>query len=62
MTTVNPLTGLPVGTVPLNEALGQAGLEFLQGIAAGRYPMPPMSAVILVAPLEIEGIHNDRFD
>jgi len=54
MTAINPLTGLPVGTVPLNEALGQAGLEFLQGIAAGRYPMPPMSAVIPVAPLEIE--------
>ena len=54
MTTSNPLTGLPVGTVPLKEVLGQAGVEFLQGISAGRYPMPPMSAVIPVAPLEIE--------
>jgi uncharacterized protein (TIGR00369 family) len=54
MTTSNPLTGLPVGTVPLKEVHRQAGLEFLRGIAAGRYPMPPMSAVIPVAPLEIE--------
>jgi len=54
MPPVNPLTGLPVGTVPLKEALGQAGLEFLRGILAGRYPMPPMSAVIPVAPLEVE--------
>src|SRR5258708_20130333 len=54
MPTVNPLTGLPVGTVPLKEVLGQAGLEFLRGILAGRYPMPPMSAVIPVAPLEVE--------
>lgn len=54
MTTLNPLTGLPVGTVPLKDVLGQAGLEYLQGIAAGRYPMPPMSAVIPIAPLEIE--------
>jgi hypothetical protein len=54
MTPVDPLTGLPVGTVPLKEVLSQAGVEFLQGISAGRYPMPPMSAVIPVAPVEIE--------
>ena len=54
MTANNPLTGLPVGTVPLKEVHGQAGLEFLRGISAGRYPMPPMSAVIPIAPLEIE--------
>jgi uncharacterized protein (TIGR00369 family) len=54
MTMHNPLTGLPVGTVPLDEVLGQPGLDFLQGIAARRYPMPPMSAVIPVVPLEIE--------
>lgn len=51
---VNPLTDLPVGIVPLKEVLGQPGLEFLNGIAAGRYPMPPMAAVIPVAPLEAE--------
>lgn len=54
MTATNPLTGLPVGTVPLKQVHSQAGLEFLRGISAGRYPMPPMSAVIPVAPLEIE--------
>jgi len=49
------LTGrLTYGVVPLRDVLGQTGLEFLQGIAAGRYPMPPMSAVIPLAPLEIE--------
>src|SRR5258706_6694717 len=69
MPTVNPLTGLPVGTVPLKEVLGQAGLEFLRGISAGRYPMPPMSAVIPVAPLEVElgravfrALPEERFD
>src|SRR5467141_1939710 len=54
MATDKPLSRLTVGVVPLDEALGQAGLEFLQGILAGRYPMPPMSAVIPIAPLEIE--------
>jgi uncharacterized protein (TIGR00369 family) len=54
MTMHNPLTGLAVGTVPLDEVLGQPGLDFLQGVAARRYPMPPMSAVIPVVPLEIE--------
>jgi uncharacterized protein (TIGR00369 family) len=54
MNTLNPLTGLPVGTVPLKDVLGQPGVEFLKGIAAGRYPMPPMSAVIPVAPIEVE--------
>jgi uncharacterized protein (TIGR00369 family) len=51
---VNPLTDLPVGTVPLDEVLSQPGLDFLNGIAAGRYPMPPMSAVIPIAPVEAE--------
>ena len=54
MTTLNPLTGLPVGTVPLKEILGQAGVEFLKGISAGRYPMPPMAAVIPFAPMEVD--------
>lgn len=54
MADINPLTNLPVGVVPLKETLGQAGLDFLRGISTGRYPMPPMSAVIPVAPLEID--------
>lgn len=54
MDTLNPLTSLPVGTVPLQEVLGQPGVEFLKGISAGRYPMPPMAAVIPVAPVEVE--------
>ncbi len=68
MKAVNPLTGLPVATVPLDEVLGQAGLEFLQGISAGRYPMPPMAGVIPTVPLEIEfgraalrAVPDDRF-
>jgi uncharacterized protein (TIGR00369 family) len=52
MEAVNPLTEQSVGMVPLPEILAQPGLEFLKGIAAGRYPMPPMAAVIPVAPLE----------
>jgi uncharacterized protein (TIGR00369 family) len=40
--------------VPLNEVAGQPGLEFLQGISAGRNPLPPMAAVIPVAPVEVE--------
>jgi len=51
---LNPLTGLPVGIVPLKEVLGQTGVEFLKGISTGRYPMPPMAAVIPLAPLEVE--------
>ncbi|MGQ0647749.1 MAG: PaaI family thioesterase [Gemmatimonadaceae bacterium] len=54
MEAINPLTDLPVGTVPLKEVLGQPGVEFLKGISAGRYPMPPMAAVIPMAPLEAE--------
>jgi len=50
----NPLTGQSVGTVPLEEVLGQPGVEFLRGIAAGRYPMPPIAGVIPVAPTEVE--------
>src|SRR5256712_2987004 len=51
---LNPLTGLPVGIVPLKEVLGQAGVEFLKGTSTGRYPMPPMAAVIPFAPLQVE--------
>lgn len=54
MDAVNPLNDLPIGTVALKEVLGQSGLEFLKGISSGRYPMPPMAAVIPVAPLEVE--------
>lgn len=54
MELMNPLTGLSVGTVPLREVLGQPGVEFLQGISAGRYPMPPIAGVIPVAPVEVE--------
>jgi uncharacterized protein (TIGR00369 family) len=54
MEAVNPLTRLSVGVVPLTEVLGQSGVEFLKGISAGRYPMPPMAAVIPVAPVEVE--------
>jgi uncharacterized protein (TIGR00369 family) len=54
MEAVNPLTDLPVGTVPLKEVFGQPGVEFLRGISAGRYPMPPMAAVIPAAPVEVE--------
>lgn len=51
---MNPLTDLAVGTVPLSEVLSQAGVDFLKGIAEGRYPMPPMAAVIPMVPLEVE--------
>jgi len=51
---LNPLTGRPVGTVPLEEVLGQPGSAFLEGISNGRYPMPPIAAVIPAAPVEIE--------
>ena len=51
---INPLTGLPVGSVPPKEVLGQSGLEFLNGIIAGKYPMPPMAALIPATPIEVE--------
>lgn len=54
MDSVNPLTDRPVGVVPMDEVLEQSGLEFLRGMAEGRYPMPPMAAVIPIAPSEID--------
>jgi uncharacterized protein (TIGR00369 family) len=51
---INPLTHREVGRVPLSEVLSQPGIEFLKGMAAGRYPTPPMSAVIPIAPVEFE--------
>jgi uncharacterized protein (TIGR00369 family) len=50
---VNPLTQQSVGTVPPQDVYAQPGLAFLQGILAGRYPMPPMAAVIPAAPVEV---------
>lgn len=54
MENVNPLTDRPVGIVPLHEVLAQPGVEFLRAISAGRYPMPPMAAVIPMAPGQID--------
>ena len=54
MDAVNPLTNRSVGTVALTEVFGQPGVEFLSGMTTGRYPMPPMSAVIPIAPHEVE--------
>ena len=54
METRNPLTGLAVGLVPMEEILGKSGVDFLRDLSAGRSPMPPMSAVIPFAPIEVE--------
>jgi uncharacterized protein (TIGR00369 family) len=54
MTAINPLTNRPVGTVPLPEVLGQAGIDFLKGMMEGRYPHPPIAAVMPIAPVEVE--------
>jgi uncharacterized protein (TIGR00369 family) len=54
MAATNPLTNREVGTVPLSEVLGQAGIEFLTGMLDGRYPQPPIAAVMPIAPVEIE--------
>ena len=32
MQAVNPLTGLPVGTISLQDVLSQPGVEFLKGM------------------------------
>ena len=68
MQAVNPLTGLPVGTVSLKEVLVQPGVEFLKGMTEGRYPLPPMAAVIPIVPVEVEvgrvlfrGLPDERF-
>ena len=34
------------GVVPLEQIRGLSGLEFLEAIAAGRLPAPPISAVL----------------
>ena len=54
MTAINPLTSRPVGTVPLPEVLGQAGIDFLKAMMEGRYPQPPIAAVMPIAPVEVE--------
>ncbi len=54
MAAINPLTNRTVGTVPLSEVQRQAGVDFLRGILEGRYPQPPISAVMPLAPVEVE--------
>ena len=54
MAPVNPLTNREVGTVPLREVQGQAGVDFLRGILEGRYPQPPITAVMPIAPVEVD--------
>ena len=54
MEAVNPLTGLPVGTISLQDVLAQPGVEFLKGMMEGRYPLPPMAGVIPIVPVEVE--------
>jgi uncharacterized protein (TIGR00369 family) len=36
----------PVGVVTPHEMLGQAGLDFLQGMIDGRWPQPPMTETL----------------
>jgi uncharacterized protein (TIGR00369 family) len=42
-----------VGVLPEAEALKLSGLDFLQGIVEGRYPIPPISALM---PFRITGV------
>jgi uncharacterized protein (TIGR00369 family) len=49
----NPLTNSVVGRVTPAEVASQSGEDFLKGMMDGRYPMPPMSAVIPVAFAEV---------
>lgn len=42
-----------VGVLPEAEALKLSGLNFLQGIVEGRYPIPPISALM---PFRITGV------
>lgn len=51
---INPLTGKPVGTLPLNEVASMPGLTFFQEAIAGNIPMPPIAAVMPMAPVEAE--------
>jgi uncharacterized protein (TIGR00369 family) len=54
MSAINPLTNRPVGTVPLPEVLGQAGVDFLKAMMQGRYPQPPIAAVMPIAPVDVD--------
>ena len=49
----NPLTNSVTGRVAPSEVASQSGEDFLKGMMEGRYPMPPMSAVIPVAFAEV---------
>ncbi|HEY7567448.1 MAG TPA: PaaI family thioesterase [Gemmatimonadaceae bacterium] len=68
MSAINPLTNRPVGTVPLAEVFGQAGVDFLRAMMEGRYPQPPIAAVMPIALVDVEvgrvvfrALPNERF-
>lgn len=46
-----------IGALPLAEVVSRTGLEFLQGMRDGRFPMPPITAII---PIEITEIEHGR--
>lgn len=51
---INPLTNREVGIVPLAEVRAMAGVDFLRGLIEGRYPQPPIAAVMPIAPVEAD--------
>lgn len=45
---------LPHGVTPLDQVKHLSGLEFMQGILEGRFPPPPISAVLKFDLVELE--------
>jgi uncharacterized protein (TIGR00369 family) len=45
------------GLAPLAEVTGQDGIDFLRGIIAGRYPMPPISQTLGFRLVEVDVGH-----
>ncbi|BBK36753.1 thioesterase [Allostella sp. ATCC 35155] len=46
--------GRAVGLVPIETMAAMSGLDFLSGLASGRFPVPPMAATLGFRLIEVE--------
>src|SRR5690606_14927732 len=42
-----------IGSIPMEEILAHSGLEILQGLMEGRYPAPPIAAIMNFSLAEV---------
>lgn len=48
------LSGVQTGTLPIEDVFSVSGLEFFQGIIAGKYPPPPIAGKALMDFIHVE--------